>query len=68
MQTYGAAAMAALNAEVTRQAAMIAYLDDFRLMMALTIAVMPLLLFIRLKKRAPGEIDKHDEIVHVAAD
>jgi DHA2 family multidrug resistance protein len=57
--------MAALNAEVTRQAAMIAYLDDFRLMMALTIAVMPLLLFIRLKKRGPSEID---EIVHVAAD
>ncbi|MGR9578041.1 MDR family MFS transporter [Pandoraea sputorum] len=64
-QTYGAAAMAALNAEVTRQAAMIAYLDDFRLMLFLTIIVMPLLLFIRMKKKAPGETE---EMVHVAAD
>ena len=65
LQTYGNAAMAAINAEVTRQAAMIAYLDDFRLMMVLTIVVMPLLLFIRMKKKVPGEAE---EMVHIAAD
>jgi DHA2 family multidrug resistance protein len=36
-----------LNAEVTRQAAMIAYLDDFKLMMFVTIACLPLLLLLR---------------------
>lgn len=38
----GSAAMAAVNAEVTRQAAMIAYLDDFRLMMIVTACAVPL--------------------------
>jgi hypothetical protein len=32
-----------LNAEVTRQATMIAYVDDFKLMLILTLAVIPLL-------------------------
>lgn len=40
-------ALAYLNAEVTRQAAMIAYLDDFRLMMVVTLAAAPLLLLLR---------------------
>ena len=39
--------IAALNAEVTRQASMIAYLDDFKLMLILTLAAVPLLLFLR---------------------
>lgn len=39
--------LALLNAEVTRQAATIAYLDDFRLMMWLTIAVLPVVLLLR---------------------
>ncbi len=38
---------AALDAMITQQAAMIAYINDFRLMLYLTIAVIPLLLFIR---------------------
>jgi DHA2 family multidrug resistance protein len=45
--------LAVLNAEVTRQAAMVSYLQDFSLMMYLTILAMPLLLLIRKPKRAP---------------
>ena len=39
--------LARLNAWVTRQAAMIAYTNDFKLMMLLTLASMPLLLLLR---------------------
>ena len=39
--------VAALNAEVTRQAAMIAYIDDFWLLMIVTLASIPLLLLLR---------------------
>ncbi len=39
--------VAALNAEVTRQAAMIAYIDDFKLLMVLCLASIPLLLLLR---------------------
>jgi DHA2 family multidrug resistance protein len=53
------AAAAALNAEVTRQASMIAYVDDFWLMMILTLAVIPMLLLIRPPKRsaAPAAVE-----------
>jgi len=44
--TVGAAA---LNGEVTRQALTIAYLNDFRLIMWITVASMPLLLVLRRK-------------------
>jgi DHA2 family multidrug resistance protein len=40
-------AATALNNEITRQATMIAYVDDFWLMMVLTLLVIPLLLLIR---------------------
>jgi DHA2 family multidrug resistance protein len=39
--------VAALNAEVTRQAAMVAYIDDFWLLMVITLASIPLLLLLR---------------------
>ena len=39
--------VAALNAEATRQAAMVAYLDDFMLMMILVVVGGPLLLLLR---------------------
>ncbi len=39
--------MAALNAEVTRQAAMISYIDDFKLMMIVTLAAIPLVALMR---------------------
>jgi DHA2 family multidrug resistance protein len=42
-----ASGLAALNGEVTRQAALIAYLDDFTLMMYVILAALPLLLLLR---------------------
>jgi DHA2 family multidrug resistance protein len=39
--------LAMLNAETTRQAALLAYLQDFRLMMWISLAALPLLLFLR---------------------
>jgi len=46
-QGYGDAAAALVNAEVTRQAAMVAYVDDFYLMMWLSLAAVPLVLLMR---------------------
>ena len=43
--------VASLNAEITRQATMIAYRDDFRLMLIVTVAVIPLLLMMRPPRR-----------------
>ncbi|HJV60331.1 MAG TPA: DHA2 family efflux MFS transporter permease subunit [Albitalea sp.] len=48
------AGLALLNAEVTRQAAMIGYVQDFRIMMMLTLLAMPLLLLIRRPQAAAG--------------
>jgi DHA2 family multidrug resistance protein len=44
--------LAALNAEVTRQAQMIAYIDDFHLMVIVILAALPLLLLLRRPRRA----------------
>jgi DHA2 family multidrug resistance protein len=41
------AGIVGLNAEITRQASMVAYVDDFRLMLIITIACMPMLLLMR---------------------
>jgi DHA2 family multidrug resistance protein len=49
---HSTAGLAALNQEVTRQAAMIAYLDDFKLMMIIALLAVPLLLLLR-KGQAP---------------
>ena len=49
------AGITALNAEVTRQAAMVAYVDDFRLMFIITIACMPMLLLMRKPRPVGGE-------------
>jgi MFS transporter, DHA2 family, multidrug resistance protein len=46
--------MAGLNATVTEQAAMIAYNNDFKLMMMLSMAAIPLVFLLR-KGRAPAE-------------
>jgi DHA2 family multidrug resistance protein len=48
-----------LNLEVTRQASMIAYVDDFWLMTLMTLAVLPLLLLVRpaQKSAAPAPVD-----------
>jgi DHA2 family multidrug resistance protein len=44
---------AILNSTVQTQASFIAYLDDFRLMMFVTIAVIPLVLFLRKPRGSP---------------
>ena len=54
---------AILDIEVTRQAAMMAYLADFRFMLALTLVSMPLLLLIRKAKPAPKPQPKPGETV-----
>jgi DHA2 family multidrug resistance protein len=45
--------IAALNAEVTRQAAMVAYIDDYALMMLVVLLSIPLLLLVRPARRQP---------------
>jgi len=45
--------IAALNHEVTRQAAMIGYIDDFALMLIVILACLPLLLLVRGPPRRP---------------
>lgn len=51
---YGNAVLAYLNAEVTRQALFIAYLDDFKLMMMVTFVILPLLLFMKRGNKVGG--------------
>jgi len=52
--------IAALNSLVTRQAAMIAYIDDFIFMLLLTLLAIPLLLLIRVpKSSAPVRLESH---------
>ncbi len=52
--TNSTAGLAALNQEITRQAAMIAYINDFKLMMIVTLAAIPLLLLVRKPARQPA--------------
>ncbi len=53
-------ALAALNGMISKQAAMIAYVDDFRLMLWITLAAIPLLLFMKPpSRRAPSSADLH---------
>ncbi len=49
---HGASATAALNDVLTGQAAMIAYIDDFYLMLLLTLGALPMLLLVRSPRRA----------------
>ena len=63
----GQAVMAMLDGEVNRQAAMIAYLDDFKLMMILTVVAIPLVLLLQRPKRSPVAA-KGDDMPHVAMD
>jgi MFS transporter, DHA2 family, multidrug resistance protein len=48
------AAVSVVDAEITRQAAFIAYIDDFWIMMWLTFASIPLVLLLRPAKPAPA--------------
>ena len=61
LQTFGNQAVAVsafLNAEITRQALFIAYLDDFKLMMYVTFFVLPLLFLMRNANKLGGD-DQH---------
>ncbi|MDQ2879087.1 MAG: DHA2 family efflux MFS transporter permease subunit [Pseudomonadota bacterium] len=60
----GESVTALIDATVNQQAAMIAYLDDFKLMMFLTAGAIPLVLLLR----RPARSQKSDEPVHVAFD
>jgi DHA2 family multidrug resistance protein len=53
LQPIGGAVATLVNAEITRQAALIAYIDDFHAMMWLTLATAPLVLLMR---RPPNQI------------
>jgi DHA2 family multidrug resistance protein len=53
--TTTATGLATLNQEITRQAAMIAYVDDFFMMLIATIAIIPLILLIRPGRKPTGE-------------
>ena len=46
--------IAALNAEATRQAAIVADIDDFKLMMIIIVVALPLLLMFRGSRAIPG--------------
>jgi DHA2 family multidrug resistance protein len=50
------AGLAALNQEVTRQAAMIAYIDNFKFMMVVTLAAIPLLALLRRARPPAGAV------------
>lgn len=47
--------LAALDGEMTRQASMIAYIDDFKLILLMTVVVMPLLFLFRRGRRPQAE-------------
>ncbi|GEP54888.1 EmrB/QacA family drug resistance transporter [Reyranella soli] len=46
---------AALNAEVTKQAAVVAYANDFKLMMVVALVALPLIFLLKRAKARPGE-------------
>ena len=61
------AGLGVINSLIDRQAAMMAYLDDFRFMLALTVVSLPLLLLIRKPRpapKAPGAAEPEPEMVH----
>jgi DHA2 family multidrug resistance protein len=60
--------LAMVNGEVTRQAATIAYLNDFRMMMYMTLLALPLLVFLRTKPHDGDEVAEQEsemaEVMH----
>ena len=49
--------LALINAEVTRQAATLAYLQDFRLMMFLALTAIPMIILLRAPAKMPAEVE-----------
>ncbi len=62
--TSGAAALAAANAEITRQALMIAYLDDFYMMMIIAAVAVPLVLFLKPPSSDVGDQEVQQSALH----
>ncbi|MDD2701599.1 MAG: MDR family MFS transporter [Sideroxydans sp.] len=54
------AGLMAINGEVTRQAATLAYLQDFRLMMWVTVCAVPLIFLLRSPPKQPTPVDIHE--------
>ncbi len=54
--------IAALDAAINQQAAMIAYIDDFRLVLFLTLALTPLLLFMHVPRQVIATAETHPVI------
>jgi DHA2 family multidrug resistance protein len=50
----GSAVMAMINGEVTRQATFIAFIDDFWLLMWISLAALPLVLLMKSGKQSRG--------------
>jgi DHA2 family multidrug resistance protein len=55
----GPAALAYINALITKQALFIAYLDDFKLMMIVSFAILPLLFFMKRGNKVGNGTPKH---------
>jgi DHA2 family multidrug resistance protein len=55
MQTLSG--ISSLDAEVTRQASMMAYVNDFELMMVITLAALPLVIFLRRPSQRPVVVE-----------
>ncbi len=55
LNPHGLASLLRLNGLITRQASMIAYIDDYKLMMVLTLAVIPLLFLLRPPRKAGSQ-------------
>jgi DHA2 family multidrug resistance protein len=55
LQPHSATGLALINGELTRQAATLAYLQDFRLMMWITLAAVPMVLLLRGKRQGAQE-------------
>jgi MFS transporter, DHA2 family, multidrug resistance protein len=60
-QTSAAAGRAALDAVITQQAQIIAYIDDYKLLMIATIAVLPLLVV--FKKASSAGAPDHSVVM-----
>ncbi len=54
------AGLSALNSEVTRQALTLAYLQDFRLMLWVTLCAVPLIFLLRKPEKAPSPVEVHE--------
>jgi MFS transporter, DHA2 family, multidrug resistance protein len=63
LNVHSALGRALLDVIVTKQATMIAYINDYKLLMVLTLAMIPLILIIGKSKQVPSEADLEDAVV-----